>query len=417
MHNSPYELKIHPHISEIPTGQWNALLNDNNPFMRHEFLHALEAHGCASERFGWLPKHIALYKTVSSQNKSGDQTHQPVLVAALPLYEKHNNYGEFVFDQAWSDAWQQVGLDYYPKLVSAIPYTPALGERLLFSNQLSSTEQNALRTHLIEAAKTLCVSHEYSGVHILFPHANQQTWLTQQSNWLQRHDCQFHWFNQDYQSFDDFLATLTAKKRKNIRQERKAVFNAGVSFRVLDGLSATEEDWHQFDAFYQKTFIEKWSTPTLNVRFFKAVAQALPKQIVLVLADQNQQCIAGSLMFRSDTHLYGRHWGCAREVKNLHFEACFYQGIEYAIQQGLSVFEPGAGGEHKIARGFVPVAMQSSHWLRINPFPDGIARFILQEKQGVEEYAADCLQHAPYRETDQFYAGAVNKVDKLQNKE
>ena len=390
MQNQLFDIKIHSQISEIPAADWNTLLGDSTPFIRHEFLHALEEHQCVSEKFGWIPKHIALYDN-------------GLLIAAMPLYEKHNNYGEFVFDQAWSDAWQQVGLNYYPKLVSAIPYTPALGERLLISDRMNTSQQQQIRGQLIRVIQTLCVEESLSGAHILFPKISQQAWLAEQSEWLHRHDCQFHWFNQHYQSFDDFLATLSAKKRKNIKQERKSVFNAGITFRVLNGLTATEDDWQLFAAFYQKTFIEKWSTPTLNVEFFKAVAQTLPLQIVLVLADQNQQCIAGSLMFRSETHLYGRHWGCAQEVKNLHFEACFYQGIEYAIQQGLQVFEPGAGGEHKIARGFVPIAMQSSHWLRVNPFPEGIERFILQEKQAVEDYAADCLKHAPYRDTDCFY--------------
>ncbi len=390
MHNPPLDIKVHSQISEISADDWNALLSDNNPFMRHEFLHALEEHQCVCPKFGWIPKHIGVYENDS-------------LIGAMPLYEKHNNYGEFVFDQAWSNAWQQVGLNYYPKLVSAAPYTPALGDRLLTSNDLDKSRQALIQGQLTETVQRLCLEQELSGAHVLFPNKSQQAWLTEQPEWLHRHDCQFHWFNQNYQNFDDFLATLSAKKRKNIKQERKSVANAGITFRVLNGLTATEQDWQQFAAFYQKTFIEKWSTPTLNVDFFKTVAQALPLQIVLVLADQNDQCIAGSLMFRSETHLYGRHWGCLQEVKNLHFEACFYQGIEYAIENGLQVFEPGAGGEHKIARGFVPIAMQSSHWLRVNPFPEGIERFILEEKQAVEEYAADCLKHAPYKETDGFY--------------
>jgi predicted N-acyltransferase len=398
MQNQPFELnvdtqidiRIHPQISEIPSADWNALLSDNNPFIRHEFLHALEVHQCVSTRFGWIPKHIGLY--------ASDK-----LIAAMPLYEKHNNYGEFVFDQAWSNAWQQVGLEYYPKLVSAAPYTPALGERLLTSRDLDEPQQMQVQGQLIQAIQSLCLDQGLSGAHILFPIKPQQAWLAEQPEWLHRQDCQFHWFNQNYSDFDDFLSRLSAKKRKNIKQERKSVTNAGITFRVLNGLTATEADWQQFAAFYQKTFIEKWSTPTLNVEFFKAVAEALPLQIVLVLADQNNQCIAGSLMFRSDTHLYGRHWGCVQEVKNLHFEACFYQGIEYAIQQGLKVFEPGAGGEHKIARGFIPISMQSAHWLSVNPFPEGITRFISEEKQAVEDYMADCLQHAPYKETDSFY--------------
>lgn len=388
---SNLQIKVHSAMNEFSSTAWNELHHDSNPFLRYEFLHALEEHQCVSPKFGWIPRHIGLYENDS-------------LVAAMPLYEKHNNYGEFVFDQAWSEAWQHAGLNYYPKLVSAIPYSPVLGSRLLTHPKLDLAHQDRLKTQLIESVQQLCLQNNLSGVHLLFSSPKQQDWLAQQSNWLYRQDCQFHWLNQSYEHFDDFLATLTAKKRKNIKQERQSVKNSGVTFRLLNGETAKTKDWAQFEMFYQKTFIEKWGTPTLNRAFFEAVATALPKQVLLVLADDsNGQCIAGSLMFQSDTHLYGRHWGCTSEVKNLHFEACFYQGIEHAIKQGLQVFEPGAGGEHKIARGFVPVSMQSAHWLSHNPFPDAIDRFIFHEKQAVAAYIQDCLVHVPYKNTDCFY--------------
>jgi len=384
-------LKVHNTMDAFSSQAWNALLPDTCPFVRYEFLQALEQHQCVSPEFGWIPRHIGLYKNND-------------LVAAMPLYEKHNNYGEFVFDQAWSEAWQHAGLNYYPKLVSAIPYSPVLGPRLLTHPKLDLAHQERLQTQLIESVQQLCLQNNLSGAHLLFSNPTQQNWLAKQPNWLSRQDCQFHWLNQGYEHFDDFLATLTAKKRKNIKQERQSVKKSGVTFRLLNGETATKEDWAQFELFYQKTFIEKWGTPTLNRAFFEAIATALPKQVLLVLADDsNGQCIAGSLMFQSDTHLYGRHWGCISEVKNLHFEACFYQGIEHAIRQGLQVFEPGAGGEHKIARGFIPIAMQSAHWLSYNPFPEAINRFIFQEKQAVESYMQDCIAHAPYKNTDNFY--------------
>ena len=244
-----------------------------------------------------------------------------------------------------------------------------------------------------------CEEQNMSGAHVLFAKSNQQAWLSSQNNPNSyiRHDCQFHWHNQDYQTFDDFLTQLKPKKRKNIRQERKAIHATGITYRILDGHTATEKDWQDFDFFYQKTFIEKWSTPTLNLGFFQSIAKSLADNIVLVLADLNNECVAGALMFKSDTHLYGRHWGSATDIKHLHFEVCFYQGIEYAIKHQLQIFEPGAGGEHKIARGFSPVAMQSTHWLPINPFGEALDQFIKQEQDGVENYMQECFTHTPYK--------------------
>ena len=214
---------------------------------------------------------------------------------------------------------------------------------------------------------------------------------------MHRHGCQFHWFNRDYQNFDDFLIQLSAKKRKNIKQERKAIHQSDITFRILDDHTATEQDWEDFSIFYNKTFVEKWSTPTLNIEFFKTIAQTLPEQVILIMASEAGQNIAGSLLFKSDHTLFGRHWGCIKEVKHLHFETCFYQGIEYAIDNGLTTFEPGAGGEHKIARGFEPVKTLSSHWLADNPFEEAIERYIEEEAQLIDHYIADCKHHSPYK--------------------
>lgn len=374
-------IKIHTAIADISPDDWNALVKDNNPFLRYEFLHALEQYECVSAKFGWLPRHIVIYE-------------REKLIAAMPVYEKHNSYGEFVFDNAWADAWQRSGLQYYPKLVIAAPYTPATGQRLLVNHD----DVPKINAVLLDVLKELAHKSGASGVHILFPNPEEQSWLQQQNGFFARHDCQYHWFNQNYQTFDDFLATLTAKKRKNIRQERRRVERAGVTFRVLDGHTATDADWQQFDYFYQKTFDEKWGTATLNEAFFKAVAKALPEQIVLVMADQGNECIAGALMYRSNTTLYGRYWGCSEHVDALHFEACYYQGIDYCIQHGLQRFEPGAQGEHKIARGFVPTLTRSSHWLADNPFQASIDNFVNHEKEAVAQYIDDCMQHTPYRE-------------------
>ncbi len=371
-------------MENIDAIQWNAMVENDYPFIKHEYLLALEQNQCVGETFGWFSRHLLIYD-------------KQTLIAAMPLYEKTNNYGEFVFDQPWEEAWQQAGLDYYPKLVSAMPYTPALGPRFLTQPSVEYSA-NTLQKLLLHAAQSICHQLELSGFHILFAEPKQQTWLEEQvdQDLLFRHDCQFHWQNQHYDKFEDFLEKLTPKKRKNIRQERRFIEKQDINFRILDGKTASKEDWQHMANLYSKTFNEKWGTPTLNLAFFLQIAKTLPQNIVLVLAEQDEQCIAGSLMFKSDTHLYGRFWGCFEEVKHLHFEACYYQGIEYAIQHNLAIFEPGAGGEHKIARGFSPVEMHSTHWLRHNPFPEGIQQFLKQEQQDVASYVESCNQHLPY---------------------
>lgn len=374
-------IEILDRIAQLPADQWNALVQDANPFLQHAFLAALEQHGCVGENFGWLPRHIAVFEN-------------SVLVAAMPLYEKHNSYGEFVFDQAWANAYQQHGLRYFPKLVSSIPYTPASGQRLL----VQAGREAELYPVLLAAASRLADTLEASGVHYLFPVAGQLDWL-QQQGLIIRHDCQFHWHNADYRHFDDFLARLTPKKRKNVKQERRKVQEAGIALRLLDGNTATAADWAAFAFFYRLTFEGKWGLPTLNEGFFAAMAQALGGQVVLVMADKHDgECIAGALMFRSATRLYGRHWGCSEYFDSLHFEACYYQGIAYCIRHGLQVFEPGAQGEHKVPRGFVPTLTRSAHGLRDARFHAAAQRHAQYEQEGVARYMAQMNQHSPYRD-------------------
>lgn len=366
-------------LDAVAPEQWNALVQDNNPFLRHEFLAALEHHQCVGKKFGWLPCHIAIYE-------------QQQLVAALPLYEKYNSYGEFVFDQSWAQAYHQHGMAYYPKLVAAIPYTPASGQRFL----VQAGREAELYPLLLQSALQMAQELKASGFHCLFPLAEQQDWLEQQ-HLIVRHDCQFHWHNRGYATFEDFLATFSAKKRKNVKQERRKVAETGVQLRLLDGHTATEKDWQRFAFFYEHTFESKWGIPTLNYGFFREVAQNLPDQVVLVMVDNQHDCIAGSLMFRSQTRLFGRHWGCTEYFDSLHFEACYYQGIEYCIQQGLQVFEPGAQGEHKVARGFIPTLTRSSHWLTDERFRPAIRRHTLLEQRGVADYMQAIQEHSPYR--------------------
>ena len=366
-------------LDAVAPEQWNALVQDNNPFLRHEFLAALEHHQCVGKKFGWLPCHIAIYE-------------QQQLVAALPLYEKYNSYGEFVFDQSWAQAYHQHGMAYYPKLVAAIPYTPASGQRFL----VQAGREAELYPLLLQSALQMAQELKASGFHCLFPLAEQQDWLEQQ-HLIVRHDCQFHWHNRGYATFEDFLATFSAKKRKNVKQERRKVAETGVQLRLLDGHTATDQDWQRFAFFYEHTFESKWGIPTLNYGFFREVAQSLPDQVVLVMVDNQHDCIAGSLMFRSQTRLFGRHWGCTEYFDSLHFEACYYQGIEYCIQQGLQVFEPGAQGEHKVARGFIPTLTRSSHWLTDERFRPAIRRHTLLEQRGVADYMQAIQEHSPYR--------------------
>ncbi len=371
------QIHIHSEISQIDADQWNSFVTDNNPFMRHEFLSALETHKCASPEFGWHPCHIGIYEDEGREN----------LIAAMPLYAKTNSYGEFVFDHAWADAYQRNQMEYFPKLVSSIPYTPASGQRLLCNVE----RRDELFPILIQTIQQFCNEQKYSGFHCLFPNSDEQNWL-EEYGLMSRHDCQFHWHNQDYTNFEDFLEKLDKKKRKNVRQERRRVEQQAVNIRVLDGHTANDKDWKDFAYFYNITFMEKYGTATLNEDFFKEVAEKLPDQIVLVLADKiNEEdhpteCIAGSLMFASNTTLYGRHWGCTQHIDKLHFEACYYQGIEYCIANNLQHFEPGAQGQHKIARGFIPTLTRSSHWLNQSPFQESVENFITYEKTNIAEY-------------------------------
>lgn len=374
------QIQIHDQLDAIPAAQWNALLHDANPFLRHEWLAALEHHGCVGEALGWLPRHIAVYE-------------HGTLVAAMPLYEKHNSYGEFVFDHAWAQAYEQHGMRYFPKLVSAIPYSPVSGQRLL----VQAGREAELFPVLLAAAMQVAEALEASSVHCLFPPTEQLEWMQGQGLTI-RHDCQFHWRNDGYGSFDDFLATLQPKKRKNIRQERRKVVEAGISLRQRDGNTATAADWEQFAQFYRLTFESKWGFPTLNEGFFQEMAKALGEQVLLVLADTVAgECIAGSLMLRSASRLYGRHWGCSHYIDSLHFEACYYQGIEYCIRHGLQVFEPGAGGEHKVPRGFTPTLTRSAHWLREATFRAAVERHASYERHSVDDYIRSIERHSPYR--------------------
>jgi len=373
-------LEVHESIDDISALQWNALNPDDDPFLRHEFLAALEHNGCVGSRFGWHPRHLAVW--------DGER-----LMGVAPLYEKDNSYGEFVFDFAWADAYQRHGARYYPKLVSAIPYTPATGRRPLVA---AGADQRRVIGALLDGAVGLAGKLGASSLHWLFVTPEQNAHF-QKLGLMERVGCQFHWRNQGYDGFDAFLEALTSKRRKNIRRERRTVREAGIRLELLHGPEVTDAQWERFAYFYAKTFRERYSLPTLNEAFFKEVGQTLGRQVILILAHAGAECVAGALLYRGGPVLYGRHWGCLRDYDGLHFEVCYYQGIEYCIREGLQRFEPGAQGEHKIWRGFMPTLTYSDHWIAHPGFRAAIGEFLDKEKPAMLDYAQTLAESSPYR--------------------
>ncbi|MEJ2609617.1 MAG: GNAT family N-acetyltransferase [Candidatus Thiodiazotropha sp.] len=375
------QVDFHSRIDDLQADEWNRLVIDDNPFLKHEFLAALEHNSCVGQVFGWLPCHL----TVREEGR---------LVGLSPLYVKNNSYGEFVFDHAWADAYQRSGLNYYPKLVSAAPYTPASGARLLVD---SSVDVREVRDLMIDATLSLVAESDFSSMHWLFTTPEEGKSL-QSRGMLERLGVQFHWQNPGYSDFDHFLSQLTAKRRKNIRQERRKVSDAGIRFRRVPGDQVTEQEWSLFTQFYNKTFEERYSLPTLNLGFFQEIGRCMGKQVILILAYDGELCIAGALLYRSRNSLYGRHWGALQQYDSLHFETCYYQGIEYAIEHELRCFEPGAQGEHKIWRGFIPTLTYSYHWIENPMFSHGIEQFLSHEAPALLDYQKNLLANSPFRQ-------------------
>jgi hypothetical protein len=366
-------------LDAVPATDWNRIAGAANPFVRHEFLVALERHGCLGDRFGWWPRHLLVHE--------GSR-----LVAAAPCYLKDNNYGEFVFDHSWSEACTRAGLAYYPKLVAAVPYTPVTGPRLLVDPGAGPPASD----RLLEGALELVARSGVSSLHWLF--TDEATTATLEGHGLLRRlGCQFHWRNPGYRDFEDFLDTLTAKRRKEIRRERREVQRQGLEVEVLTGREASLDHWAAIHAFYRSTFDRKWGVPTLTSGFFEEVGATLPEAVLLVLARQGRQYVAGSFNLVGSHRLYGRHWGSRGFFPGLHFEVCYYRLIEQCIDRGLEVFEAGAQGEHKVARGFLPVPTCSAHWIEHRGFRSAVADFVERERRAVEDYMAVVLEHSPYR--------------------
>ena len=379
-----YRTHIVSSLSEIGQPAWDGLLalqGELNPFLSYAFLHALHESGSATPETGWQPQYIALY--------DGDASSGETLAAALPLYVKDHSYGEYVFDWAWADAYQRHGLDYYPKLLAAIPFTPVAGPRLLARDPQA-------RAALIEVLVATQGAAGVSSTHVLFPpqeHARQ----LRDAGFMLRSGVQFHWLNRGYASFDEFLATLEQKKRKNIRAERRKVAQAGVTLRRVRGVDALDADWVLFNRCYRHTYAAHHSTPYLNLEFFRRIGKAMPENILLVIAERAGRPIAASLVIHTADTLYGRYWGELEHVPCLHFEAAYYQPLEFCIEQGIGSFEGGAQGEHKMARGFLPTRTYSAHWLAHPAFADAIERFLEREAGGIDEYMSELNERNPFR--------------------
>lgn len=363
-------------LADIPAEAWDSLHDGRNPFVSHAFLSGLQQHGCLRSDWGWTPHHVTLWE--------GDE-----LVAAAPGYLKTNSHGEFVFDHAWAHAYAQYGRDYFPKWLGAVPYSPVTGPRLLARTE---AHRKALLGAVIEQAR----SGRVSSAHINFHTLGED--IAFGPDWLARTDVQYHWRNEaGWEDFGGFLAAFDHKHRKNIRQERAKVRRAGVSFRVLHGDEASDEELATLFAFYLLTFRDYGNSPALTLEFIRHLAKVMPRNLVIFLAEREGKAIAGAMCLRGGDTLYGRYWGASETLPGLHFETCYYQGIEYCLREGLTVFEPGAQGEHKLARGFLPAFVRSRHWIADPQFSEALRRWCAEETRSVERYAATLAAHSPFK--------------------
>ncbi|WPU54473.1 GNAT family N-acetyltransferase [Stenotrophomonas acidaminiphila] len=372
------QLRVLPSLAEVGAAQWDALHDQRNPFVSHAFLAGLEQHGCLRPEWGWQPCHITLWR--------GDE-----LAAAVPGYLKHNSHGEFVFDHAWADAYARHGLAYFPKWLGAVPYSPVTGPRLL-------ARDAADRRLLLEAIAAHVRAQGLSSAHVNFHVAAEDTAFD--ADWLRRADVQFQWQRRPgWQDFDGFLASMDHKHRKNIRQERARVARSGIGFRVVHGDEASAADLDAMHGFYLQTFAGYGNAPALTLPFLRHLATAMPRHLVIFLAEQDGEPIAGALCLRGGDTLYGRYWGGAA-LPGLHFETCYYQGIDYCLREGLQRFEPGAQGEHKLARGFLPTLVRSRHWVADAQFRQALREWCAREERDVARYAQALRRHSPFRDGD-----------------
>jgi uncharacterized protein len=377
--------------TEVDREEWNGLLGNSPtacPMLRWEFLAGLEQTGCTTGKTGWQPLPILV------RDDSG------VLVGAAPLYAKGHSYGEYVFDWAWADAYQRAGLEYFPKLIVAIPFSPIPSARLLTAPSLRACEAGVamydIKSQLLTAIQSQAQSTGLSSAHILFPD-NEDLSALKSSGWLIRENVQFHWQNPGYLSFEDYLAALTQPKRKKIKAERRKVREANVSTRMIEGAELTQTELAFFYQCYERTYFEHRSTPYMNLEFFEHLRTNMPENLALCIAQREGRPIAASFFMHGNSVLYGRYWGAIERVDCLHFEVAYYSPIEWAIEKKIQRFEGGAQGEHKLARGFEPVKTYSGHWLREPAFYDAVARYLSRESQGIEAYVNELEARNPVR--------------------
>ena len=378
-------VRVHRRMAEIGRDAWDACAGNpahaGNPFILYDFLAALEESNCSVERTGWGPQHLSI--------EDGEGR----VAAVMPLYLKSHSQGEYIFDHAWADAYERAGGRYYPKLLSAAPFTPATGPRLLVRPDADADEARGL---LLGGAMTLCERYGASSLHVNFPTAAEWRFMGEQGLAL-REGRQYHWENRGYATFDDFLAALSSGRRKTIRRERRDA-QAGLEIHALTGSDLTEEHWDAFFAFYMDTGSRKWGRPYLSRPFFSLLGERMADRVLLVMARRNGRWIAGALNLIGDDCLYGRNWGAVEDVPFLHFELCYYQAIEWAIGRGLARVEAGAQGEHKIARGYLPKPVYSAHYIADPALRRPVEEFVLREREGVEaemEWLSE--EYSPFR--------------------
>lgn len=378
------ELHFLDNIDAIAAQDWNRIAGTSQPFLRHEFLSALEATGCADAETGWLPRHAVL-----------KDTHDR-LIGLVPLYIKSHSMGEYVFDWAWADFWQRNGRAYYPKFLTAIPFSPCNGPRLCVDPELSAQEAQAVRQALIDGVITAAQRQGVSGWHVLFGDEHAAS-ACREKGLLERRAWRYQWQNQGYADFDGFLAALTSKRRKTIRRELRQVAEQGIEFEQIEGERIRPQHWDQFYRFYHATYLKHGRFGYLTRKFFEQIARTLPEHLLLVMARENGQPIGAAFFLRSEDTLYGRYWGCIEERECMHFAACYYQGIDYCIRRGLQYFDPGTQGEHKIPRGFLPLPSPSFHWIADEPFIAPLRHFLDEEAILVDQVTKDLAQRSPFR--------------------
>lgn len=375
-------------IADVDSKTWNGLWSSNYPFIQHAFLLALEASGSTTEKTGWKPCHLVI--------KDGKN-----VIAAMPLYEKTHSYGEYVFDWAWADAYHQAGFNYYPKLINAIPFTPATGPRIAITQDLQGAEKNACIGLINNALQEHLHQIKGSSFHSLFPNQESCQALLP-LKFSERQACQFHWFNQGYKTFDDFLETFNSRKRKNIKKERKKIIHENIVHYLRSAHEISNDEWEKFYKLYHLTYFKRSGRQGyLNLDFFIRIAKSMPEKILLASAHKHStdnDMLAAALYFLDENTLYGRYWGSSVDIDGLHFETCYYQGIEYAIAHGLQRFDPGAQGEHKIQRGFIPIKTCSFHSLTHAEFQTAVENFVTEEREHNNAYCEDARDCLPFKE-------------------